>query len=64
MTRYTIVLVSASPLIKALMALSVTFENDVDYAGNGVRAILRRGTVTQNLYPLHSQQGNAIQVSA
>jgi hypothetical protein len=39
------------------------FEHEVDHAGNGIRAILRRGAIPQYLHPLQPEGRNLTQIS-
>jgi len=47
-----------------LELLGLRFQDDVDHAGNGVGAILRRGAVAQHLDPVDGRSRDRVQVHA
>ena len=47
-----------------LDSFGVVFEDDVDHSGDGVRAVLGRGTVAQNFNAFDRSFGNGIEIDA
>ena len=44
--------------------IHIFFEDDVDHTGNGIGAVLGRGAIAQDFYPVNRRLWNGIQIGA